>query len=388
MTANSRYLAVSAQQVDPLSWFTGPLVPLAFGALTAIYGGVITGFGWSQTAMPWLQVLALLLCVGADVLIHVVTRPLRQPIGAGLASVALALSALGMVLSAVGYAGSDFSIELWWASAAFAFTIASLGPYLPVGQLLLVGGGFTVDAALFSLAILEPVGGHWGTVGTGIIAAYPPAVALAATVVFSYVVVSTMLPMLESPSRIMVAGQEVRDEAADLVERVTLARLTARAAPFLEEIADAGTIAPEDRALAGQLARRLRDELVTQSNLSWLDSIADESRLVVVDPDQLARRMNNAQRTALRALLRAILDLPATDSRSLMVELRKGAEGATAVGVSMDMALPEGTRVMHLAPYYLTLKTAVKDLAVDRDRLKLSFTIAPDAAETADSTRR
>jgi hypothetical protein len=196
--------------------------------------------------------------------------------------------------------------------------------------------------------------------------------------VFAYTIVSTMMPMLESPSRILVAGQSVRDDAAERVERVTVARLTARAVPFLEGIADAGRIVPADRALAGQLARRMRDELVTQSNLSWLDSIASESRLVVVDPDQLARRMNNAQRTALRALLRAILDIPATDAGSLMVELRKGNDGATAVGVSLDMALPEGTRVMHLAPYYLTLKTAVRDLAVDRDKLRLTFSMEPE----------
>jgi hypothetical protein len=122
----------------------------------------------------------------------------------------------------------------------------------------------------------------------------------------------------------------------------------------------------------------MRDDLVTQSKLSWLDSIASESRLVVVDPDQLARRMNNAQRTALRGMLRAILDIPATDSNSLMVELRKAPDGATAVGVSLDMALPEGTRIMHLAPYYLTLKTAVRDLAIDQDeRLSLTFRMDP-----------
>ena len=88
--------------------------------------------------------------------------------------------------------------------------------------------------------------------------------------------------------------------------------------------------------------------------------------------------MNTAQRTALRALLQAILDIPATDSGSLMIELRRAPDGATAVGVSLDMALPEGTRVLHLAPYYLTLRTTVRDLAVDRDTLRLTFRIEPE----------
>jgi hypothetical protein len=378
MPALNRYFVLSPQQVDPLSWFTGPLVPLAFAALTSIYGGLVIALSWAQSSPPLLQAAALALCVGADVLIHVATRPLRQPITWILGAAALAISAAGMVLSAVGYVGGSLTIELWWAPGAFALTIASLGPYLPIRRLAVLGAGFTLVAVLVSIGVLHPLSSRWDTIGSALIAAYPPVIALAATVTFTYMVVSTMMPMLESPSRIMLAGQEVRDEAAALIERVTMARLTARAAPFLERIADAGRIEPSDRALAGQLARRLRDDLVTQSNLSWLDSIAGESRLVVVDPDQLARRMNNAQRTALRALLRAILDIPATDSGSLMVELRKAQDGATAVGVSLDMALPEGTRVMHLAPYYLTLKTAVRDLAVDRNKLSVTFSIEPE----------
>ena len=57
----------------------------------------------------------------------------------------------------------------------------------------------------------------------------------------------------------MVAGREVRDEAAEQIERVTLAQLTARAVPFLESLADSGRVTPASRALAGQIARRLRD---------------------------------------------------------------------------------------------------------------------------------
>jgi hypothetical protein len=148
--------------------------------------------------------------------------------------------------------------------------------------------------------------------------------------------------------------------------------------PFLESVARAGVVTPADRALAGQLARRLRDDLVTQSNVSWLESVASESRLVVIDPEYRAAKMRAPQRTALRALLQAILDTPGTDAGSLLVELRGAPDGSTAVGVSLDMELPEGRRIMHLAPYYLTLGTAVKDLQWSQDRfLKLSFNL-PD----------
>jgi len=394
MAATRRSFVLSAQQVDPLSWFTGPLVPIAFAALAFVYGAVLTAYTWGATSQPLLQVLAVLLCTGAGIGIHVATRPVRPPVGWLLGAALLLPSVAGVAVSALGYAGtsfavefwwargSAFSIEFWWAPSALALTIASLGPYLPVRKVLALGGGATVVAVTAALGILHPTVEGWGPVGTAVIIAYPPILGTAATAVFSYSVVSTMLHMLESPSRIMVAGQSVRDAAAARVESVTVARLSARAVPFLNGIADSGRITPTDRALAGQLARRLRDELVTQSNLSWLDSIADESRLVVVDPDRRAQGMNNAQRTALRAMLRAIVNTPGIDSGSLMVELRKADSGSTAVAVSLDMALPEGRRIMHLAPYYLTLRTAFDDLTIDQDNLlRLSFSGADQLPE-------
>ena len=375
--ATNRHFLTSARQIDPLSWFTGPLVPISFAFLGLAYGLVLAALTWNDTVAPWLQLLAAVLCASSGFAVHVATRPIRGDLGWATGALALLPATAGMIVSAVGYSHSSaFSVELWWASGALALMIATLGPYVPVRKILVLGGSATIVAVLISLIIVHPTSDRWGPIATAVIIAYPPLLGLVATAVFSYSVVSTMLGMLESPSRIMVTGQAVRDEAAEHVERVTIARLTARAAPFLEGIAEAGRITPADRALAGQLARRLRDELVTQSNLTWLDSIASESRLVVVDPDRLAHRMNSAQRTAMRGMLRAIVDTPGIDSGSLMVELRPAADGATAVAVSLDMALPEGRRIMHLAPYYLTLRTAVDDLTIDQETLlKLSFNV-------------
>jgi hypothetical protein len=206
----------------------------------------------------------------------------------------------------------------------------------------------------------------------------PIASGIAATAAFSYVVVSRMQPLIEKRSEVLVSPEAARDDETETAERVRLAQFTARAVPFLEAVAKQGVVKPADRALAGQLARRLRDDLVTQSNVSWLDSVASGSRLVVIDPEHRAGKMRGPQRTALRALLQAILDTPGTDAGSLLVELRSVPDGSTAVGVSLDMELPEGRRIMHLAPYYLTLGTAVNDLQWSRDRfLQLSFNL-PD----------
>jgi hypothetical protein len=192
-----------------------------------------------------------------------------------------------------------------------------------------------------------------------------------AAATLAYVLVRRTIPIIEMRSQ-MILPLEAEDAAAEEAERVRLARLTARAVPFLEDILSSHRVTAADRALAGQLARRLRDDLVTQSNMSWLDSIAVGSRLVVVDPERRASRMRPEQRTALRALLRAVLDTPGADASSLLIELRGRADGATAVAVSLDVDLPEGRRIMHIAPHVLTLRTAVDDLTWDAHTM--SFT--------------
>jgi hypothetical protein len=207
--------------------------------------------------------------------------------------------------------------------------------------------------------------GVWPPVSLAFIAGSAVVVATVATATFCFVVVSSTQKLLIGAGTVPPASEAASDEAARRVERRTLARLGNRVAPFLEGIAAAGEVTAADRALAGQLARQLRSDLVSQANRTWLDSIALFGRIYVVDPDNRADRMNSAQRTALRALLMGVIDNPAAAIGSLFIELRGEADGSTAVALSLDFSLPEGRRAMMLAPYYLTLQTTVDDLSWD-----------------------
>jgi hypothetical protein len=373
-----RFTALSAYDVDPLSWFTGPLVPLVFAALNLVYGSTLAVITWVQVGNPRLQFTGVVICSAACLFVHLMTRPLRKRIGWGVGAIAMGIASLGFLVSAFGYTNIIFAIELWWAPFGVALTLASLAPYLPARTLVLLGSASIAVTAPFAYVIVRHDVPNWGPVSTMLIITSPIVTGIVATAVFSYVVVSRIQPLIEKRSQTLVSPDVVRSDEAAAAERIRLAELTARVVPFLEGVIENGVVAPTDRALAGQMARRLRDDLVTQSNLSWLDSVASGSRLVVIDPERRAGKMRTAQRVALRALLQAILDTPGTDAGSLLVELRGADDGSTAVGVSLDMELPEGRRIMHLAPYYLTLGTAVKDLEWSRDRfIKLSFNL-PD----------
>jgi energy-coupling factor transporter transmembrane protein EcfT len=372
-----RWLRFSAQEIDPLSWFTGSLVPLVFGALNLLYGGTFAILTWGASRDPLIQIVGVALCSAACIVVHLLTRPMRRGLGWGGASSALALGVTGFALSAVGYADTVLSIELWWAPFGLALVIASLGPYLPARAIILLGTAVTVIALPIAHLLVQTTANAWGPVSTAIIITSPLVSGIVATTAFSIAVVGRMLPLIERRSQTMLSVDSPRGARNEQLERERLARLISRAAPFIEDVARAGKVTAADRTLAGNLARRLRDDLVTQSNLSWLDSVAQD-RLVVVDPDSQARRMSASQRTALRALIRAILDTPGTDAGSLLVELRAHPDGSTAVGVSLDFELPEGRRVMQLAPYYLALRGSVEDLEWSDDKfLRVTFNLPP-----------
>jgi len=207
----------------------------------------------------------------------------------------------------------------------------------------------------------------------------PIAVAIAAVTAFSYSVVTQMLPIVDNRSSAIVSEALQVDPADEEAERVMLARYTARAVPFLRVIAERGTVSEGDRALAGEIARYLRDDLVSRSDLAWLGLRADDTRVVIVDPERRAQSMRAAQRAAIRDLVRALLDDPGTDATTVFMELRSHEDGSTAVAITLDTELPEGRRVRHLAPYYFNLRGEMRDVRIQRDGL--SFRVPPDSPD-------
>ena len=48
----------SPRDVDPLSWFTGPLVPSVFGGITVVYGVATTVVGGRASPAHWRELAA------------------------------------------------------------------------------------------------------------------------------------------------------------------------------------------------------------------------------------------------------------------------------------------------------------------------------------------
>ncbi len=355
-----------------------PIAPLTFAAIIVVLGSLkVLAEGGGPSSLVF-QLTAVAVCASASILIHLATRPKRPLVDGLTSSLALLIALCGYLLSALDYGEKGLSIEQWWSPGAVALTIVSLAPYLPVRRLVILGLPASIVCAAIAVMVFPAGIGPWSPASVFVIVLSAPLMALTASVFFVASVVPATQHMLEEQERLR-GDATPSEDAASLAERDALALLTARVTPFIERLAATGTVTAIDRAVAGQLARRLRDDLITRANASWLDSLADGKPVVVMDPENRADAMNDAQKTALTGLITAILDAPDTASKSVLVELRGRANGATAVGVSMDLALPEGRRTMHLAPYYLTLKTAFEGLSWSEGRLmNMRFEVPPE----------
>jgi len=374
-TSPTRALRFSARDVDPMSWFTGPYVPLVFATVVACYGGLMAAVTWHESELPGLQVLGVVLCTLACLLVQLLTS-MRNRFNWQLGAVVVGVGGAGLVVSALGYGQSAFAFELWWAPFCFSLTLSSLAPYLSTWRLLFWGGLALLTVVPIAFVIVVPRVVDWGPTSVFLLIATPVVVAVGATTAFSYSVVTQMLPIVDNRSSEIVSAALAPDPDDEEAERVMLARYTARAVPFLRTIADRGTVSEGDRALAGEIARYLRDDLVSRSDLAWLGLRADDTRVVVVDPERRAQSMRATQRAAIRDLVRAVLDDPSTDATTIFMELRGQEDGSTAVAVTLDTELPEGRRVRHIAPYYFNLRGAMKDVRLGRDRL--SFRVPPN----------
>jgi hypothetical protein len=364
---------VSPQQTDPLSWFTRPLIPLVFAILGLVYGLAVTLFTWPLLSEPWLEIIAVFLIVGACVVVQLSTRPLRKPFGFRQAVVPLLMALAAIVLSSYSSVESTLLVQHWWIPIGAGIVIGTLAPYSSAVQLAGYSVLLTVVTSIGAWVAFVGAQDIWPALSTMLIAATGVGVAGVATTIFTFVIVSTTQGLLARSVPEDSESETISEEAARQVERRTLARLGTRVAPFLQGIADSGVVTDSDRTLAGQLARRLRSDLVSQANRSWLDSLALYGPIYVVDPDRKADSMNTVQRTALRGLLLDVMKNPTTHKGSLFIELRGQQDGSTAVALSIDIDLPEGRRTMMLAPYYLTLQTAVKDLEWDPSAELLRF---------------
>src|SRR5690606_38208955 len=167
-TSKIRAMRYSARDVDPMSWFTGPYVPLVFAAFIAVYGGTMTIASWSQPELPGTQLAGVALCVLACLLVQVLTS-LRNRFDWQLGAAVVAVAGAGFIVAALGYRRQDFPMEQWWAPFCFAIALSSLAPYLSTWRLLFWGTLPLVTIVPAVFLIIDARVPDWGSVSVFLI---------------------------------------------------------------------------------------------------------------------------------------------------------------------------------------------------------------------------
>ncbi len=350
----------SLWDADPLSWFTTPNLPLAAAALTLAHGLVMLGPAGQSGLRPLVQAVALAFAMLALLWVHVATRPRRGPFTIARGLVAVGFASAALVISAIGYRGESFAPELWWAPPSLSLLLPAMAPYVSPVRLAMLGAVLITAALTTTLLLVVPYQVTWPPLSTLVIALFPIVIGVVGGMVMIRVIVVALARWHERPLQVPSARAS-DDDLVTAVDRITSARI-APAIAVISAVLASGVVSRSDSARAAAIAERLRDELTGEVDRTWIERVADGRAVSVDDPERLADRLDLAQRTALRALLDALLGHADAQLGSAHIELRRTAGGAIAVALRIRSTLPEGRRETFLAPYYVSLQSTVENL--------------------------
>lgn len=356
--------STSPWSVDPISWVTTSGMPVTATLVLAVYGALAIASERAPTVMGWaLQWAALGVLVTAGVLIHARSRPPR-----GLLSplVVAALSPLmvgGVLLSALGYRGDAFALTLWWAPLAISLLLIAAAPYLRSFAIMTLGVVQLASTAVITLALVVPDNPTWPALTTVVIAITPIVAGTTTSAVLSRSIVRRLMQWSERPLPRPTAGVAGIDDRA-LAHSVDseVSEQLASAVAFLRGVAERGSVDEADIQRSRALALDLRHTLLAEATATWLERVVRGHPVELDDPDRLADRLTVAQRTALRAMLDALMAHPESGFVSARIALRASDDLHVAVAMRISTTLPEGRRVTFLAPYYVSLSAAVRDI--------------------------
>ncbi len=350
----------SPWDADPLSWFTAPNLPLAAAVLGAVHGGLVLTLNQQAGSRPFVQVIALIVSVAALLGVHVVTRPPRGALTLSTALPLALLSSAGLVISAWGYLGEPFAVELWWAPLVCSLTLLAMAPYASSQRLAIVGLVILVVSATAVLFLVLPDEQAWPPYTAMMTALFPILIGGVGAVVLVQAITTGLARWSERPLEIPAPSGE-HDALVAEIDAMTSRRITP-ATDLIRRVLDRGDVSSDDAAEAARLAEPLRVELTGDVDSTWLERSAIGAPLLVDDDERLADQLDLAQRTALRALLDALLAPDEARIGLARLELRRTDEGAIAVALRIASSMPDGRRETFLAPYYVGLKSTVDKL--------------------------
>lgn len=372
------------QQLDPAGTTGIRIVTIALSVGAFAYALVMSALHAREVTNPVFAVAALGALAAAGGILIFMASPYRAPLTARTHFVVHALALTAALFEALAQWTRNESIRDDWGAICLGLLLVALGSYRPGREIVV---GTTVSAVLLGfLTLLEAP--HLATEAPPIafvIVAIVPLLSLGyASAVFSREIVESISRWHHRASEASVGlAKDLRDGVTRSVQQDRVTILNRDVLPFFTELLAAGRISNQDRARARQIADSIRRVMVEEVDRSWLENVIElaggagpgrsgAAKVVVDDEHRLAAFMATDQRTALRALLVALIETPTFDRNDLRISLT--AAGAEChCRLVANVSLSDFLLRSNFAPYFAVIRSVFTDMSIDFDAPTLTL---------------
>ncbi|MEO6942945.1 MAG: hypothetical protein ABI238_03780, partial [Terrimesophilobacter sp.] len=367
------------QQLDPVGTLGNRTLAVVLATGAFIYGLVMTIRTLDQVTNVMLAVLALVWLAGAAVTVTIASAPERAPFTRSSHTVVQLLALGSIALSVASQWGANRYIQDDYGPVALGLLILSLGVYRPSRELATAGGLAAIFVGFITLLEVPTLHTSMPPVSF-VLVGMTPIIALSfASASFSGSLVDS-LERWQERARRSVAQQtdRLRDGITRSVRQDRVMILGRDVLPFFTSLLARDTFSDGDRERAREIADSIRALMVAEADRTWLEVIAgddgvqlDEVHRSVVDRDGRATWMGTDQRTALRALIVALLDEPTFVPRTLSITLT-GNKTRTRGVIAANIEANEHVVRAAFAPYFAVMRIVFTGLTVDYQQATLT----------------
>jgi hypothetical protein len=366
----------TSQQFDPagssgVHWVT---IALSSGAFLFAVVQSIRGIG--EVSFPALAILAVVLLAAAGSTLVIASSPSHAPFVARSHALVLVFALAAILAEAGSQFATNTHIRDDWGPTSLGILFVALGPYRPALEIAASGILSAILVGFVTLLEIDSFAGQAPAIAFVVMAIIPMVALCFSASMFSMGVVASIerfQKRADEASRSL--AREFRDQIARSVrtDRVTI--LSRDVLPFFATVLERDTITDEDKLRARQIAESIRRVMVHDVDRSWLEAVIDlaggsgqnslgASREIVSDHDRVAASMSTDQRTAMRALLVALIGVSGVERQDLRILLSL-VDGRCHARIGAQLSLTDYAMRSTFAPFFAVLRAVFTNLEVD-----------------------
>ncbi len=361
------------QQLDPIGTLGSRMLAVVLAVGSFYFGIAMTVRSLDQVSNLTLAVLALLWLAAAALTVVMASAQNRAPFTRS-AHIVVHLLAVGAVaLSAASQWGTNRYIQDDFGPVSLGLLLLAIGPYRPAVELAAAGSLSAIFVGFLTLLEVPQLGTSTPPVAF-VLAGMAPVLALSyASATYSGKLVDALERWQHRALHSVVSRtSRLKDGIARSVQHDRVTILGRDVLPYFNSLLERETVTVEDRARAREIAESIRALMVAEADRTWLELIVEGDKAsggvrlggTVIDPDGRASAMGSDQRTALRALVIAILDEPTFEQDTLAIELDgRGEVCRGAVTARLDAS--EAFVRSAFAPYFAVMRIVFTSLNVE-----------------------